>query len=62
MRRRTTARPNPTEPKMADPDRPLLADAKAEVARLAADLSEMAGLRWQLAMLEARAAAGPIAR
>ena len=47
---------------MADPDRPLLADAKAEFARLAADLSEMAGLRRQLAMLEARAAAGSLKR
>jgi len=47
---------------MADPDRPLLADAKREIARLTADLGEMAGLRWQLAMLEVRAAAGSLKR
>ena len=42
---------------MADPDRPLFADAQAELARLAADLRRMAGLRWQLARLELDASA-----
>ena len=41
---------------MAHPDRPLLADAKEEIARLTGDLGEMAGLRWQLALLELRRA------
>jgi len=47
---------------MADPDRPLFADAQAELARLAADLRRMAGLRWQLARLELDASARRIAR
>jgi len=37
---------------MAEPDRPLFADAKHQVARLGAELRRMAGLRWQLARLE----------
>ena len=41
---------------MADPDRPLLADAKEHFARLAAELGEMIGLRWKLARLELEAA------
>jgi len=47
---------------MADPDRPLFADAQAELARLAADLRRMAGLRWQLARLELDASASRLAR
>ena len=47
---------------MADPDRPLFADVKQEVARLTADLGEMAGLRWQLALLELRAALRSVKR
>jgi len=41
---------------MADPDRPLFADLKAETARLGAELRRMAGLRWRLARLELDAA------
>jgi uncharacterized membrane protein YqjE len=41
---------------MADPDRPLFADAQDQIARLAADLWQMVDLRWQLARLELEAA------
>lgn len=41
---------------MADPDRPLFAEVKAEIARLGAELRQMAGLRWKLARLELEAA------
>ena len=41
---------------MADPDRPLFADAKHQIARLASEFRRMAGLRWQLARLEFEAA------
>ena len=47
---------------MADPDRPLFADAQAELARLAGDLRRMAGLRWQLARLELDASARRLQR
>ena len=47
---------------MADRDRPLLADAKEEIARLGADLREMAGLRWQLVRLELQAGIGSVKR
>jgi len=41
---------------MADPDRPLFADVRAEAGRLGAELRRMAGLRWRLARLELDAA------
>jgi len=47
---------------MADPDRPLFADAQAQLARLAGDLRRMAGLRWQLARLEFDASARRLQR
>lgn len=47
---------------MTDPDAPLLGDAKRELARLADELKEMAALRWDLASLEIRVAAGQIKR
>ena len=47
---------------MADRDRPLLADAKEEIARLGADLQEMARLRWQLVRLEWQAGIGSVKR
>ena len=40
---------------MPDPDRSLLADVRQEIARLAAELQEMAALRWELARLEIQA-------
>ncbi len=45
---------------MNEPERPLLAKVKEEIGSLGADLRQMAELRWQLARLELRAAAGPI--
>ena len=47
---------------MADPDRPLFADAQAQLARLAGDLRRMADLRWQLARLELDASARRLLR
>lgn len=47
---------------MADRNAPLLGDAKRELARLTDDVKQMAGLRWQLASLELRAAVGQIKR
>jgi uncharacterized membrane protein YqjE len=47
---------------MADPDRPLVADAQAELAQLAADLRRMAEIRWQLARLELDSALGQAKR
>lgn len=47
---------------MADPDRPLFADAQAELARLAGEVRRMAGLRWQLARLELDASARRLRR
>ena len=40
---------------MARTERPLLADAAAELRSLWAELREMAGLRWQLTRLELHA-------
>jgi uncharacterized membrane protein YqjE len=40
---------------MSSPDRPLLADLRAELGSLAADLQEMLQLRWELARLEIQA-------
>jgi len=40
---------------MSSPDRPLLADLKAELSGLKADLGEMLQLRWELARLEIQA-------
>ncbi len=40
---------------MNSPDRPLLADLKAELRALTADASEMLRLRWELARLEIQA-------
>jgi hypothetical protein len=40
---------------MSSPDRPLLADLKAELGSLAADMQEMLQLRWELARLEIQA-------
>jgi uncharacterized membrane protein YqjE len=37
------------------PDRPLLADIKDDLGRMAADAREMLALRWELARLELRA-------
>jgi len=47
---------------MADPDRPLFADARAELTRLAGDVRRMAGLRWRLARLELDASARRLQR
>ena len=47
---------------MAEPDRPLLADAAEEVAQLGSDLLEIAELRWRLARLELEAAADSVKR
>jgi len=47
---------------MADPDRPLFADAHAELTRLAGEVRRMAGLRWQLARLEVDASARRLRR
>jgi len=47
---------------MAEPERPLWEDLRAELERLGADLQEMVRLRWQLARLEIDAAAGAARR
>jgi uncharacterized membrane protein YqjE len=47
---------------VAEPDRPLLADAAEEVAQLGSDLLEIAELRWRLARLELEAAADSVKR
>jgi uncharacterized membrane protein YqjE len=47
---------------MADPDRPLFADAAGQVSRLAADVRRMVGLHGQLARLELEASARRLRR
>ena len=47
---------------MADPDRPLFADAHGHITRLAGDLRRMVGLRWQLLLLELDAAVRSVRR
>ncbi len=47
---------------MSSPDRPLLADLKAELRGLTADMSEMLQLRWELARLEIQADLGHLKR
>ena len=47
---------------MSSPDRPLLADLKAELGGLKADLGEMLQLRWELARLEIQADLGHLKR
>jgi len=47
---------------MGDPERPLLADLKEEVARAGAEVGEMARLRWQLARLELDESIGQVKR
>ena len=47
---------------MSSPDRPLLADLKAEIGGLKADVSEMLRLRWELARLEIQADLGHLKR
>jgi protein-S-isoprenylcysteine O-methyltransferase Ste14 len=47
---------------MSEPERPLLADLKARIAAVTAELREMAVLRWQLAQLEWQTAAGQLKR
>jgi len=42
---------------MVNPESPLLEDAKRELAGLGKELRQMAALRWQLALMEFRAAA-----
>jgi len=41
---------------MSSPDRPALAELRAELTRLGGDVQEMIALRWQLASLELRTA------
>lgn len=41
---------------MSSPDRPALAELRAELTRLGGDVQEMIALRWQLAALELRTA------
>jgi uncharacterized membrane protein YqjE len=53
----------PTEATMEKkPDRPVLADVKAEASRLVADLGKMVRLRWKLARLEVDSSATSIKR
>jgi len=47
---------------MPEPDRPLLAELRDEIASLVAELREMLILRWQLARLELRTDLGSILR
>ncbi len=47
---------------MPGPEPPLFSEAREAIARLGADLQEMAALRWQLARLELEAAAGALKR
>ena len=47
---------------MADPDRPLLADATDEITQLGSDLLQIADLRWKLARLELEAAVSSVKR
>jgi hypothetical protein len=47
---------------MSSPDRPLLADLKAELSGLKADVGEMLQLRWELARLEIQADIGHLKR
>ena len=47
---------------MPEPDRPLLAELRDEIASLVAELREMLALRWQLAWLELRTDLGSILR
>jgi uncharacterized membrane protein YqjE len=47
---------------VADPDRPLFADATEEMTQLGADLFRIADLRWKLARLELEAAASSVKR
>lgn len=47
---------------MADPDRPLFADAAGEITQLGADLLQIAELRWKLARLELEAAVASVKR
>ncbi len=47
---------------MADPDRPLFADATDEITQLGSDLFQIANLRWKLARLELEAAARSVKR
>jgi hypothetical protein len=47
---------------MPDPDRPLLGEINEQFRLLAAELREMAMLRWQLARIELQAAADQVRR
>ena len=47
---------------MADPDRPLFADARDEITQLGSDLFRIADLRWKLARLELEAAVRSVKR
>ena len=47
---------------MAKTERPLFADAKAQIGRLTAELRQMVDLRWQLARLELEGAARSVKR
>lgn len=47
---------------MAGTERPLVAELKAQIGSLGADLWEMVALRWELAGLELRAAAKQLKR
>ncbi|MBN2473370.1 MAG: phage holin family protein [Pirellulales bacterium] len=47
---------------MSEPEQPLLSGLQEEIGSLAADLKQMATLRWQLARLELEAAAKALRR